>query len=336
MPTEASTATAEQGADQPPPLPAGADPGMPAITPATAVTAITQQVHANRLGILWMVVAMTAFTGNDALIKSIGQRVPTAQMVVVRGVMALTLILLVAWRMGALPRIADTFRGWVALRAAFEGVGTLLYLAALLHLPLANATAITLSSPAFLALLAALLLGERVDRLRWMAIGAGFVGVLLVIQPAAGGFNASAWLCLLATLVYSMRDLLTRKVPAGTPSILVTLATAGTVWLMAGGVLAIQGWQPMQWSDVGLLCLAAVFLSTGYHAVISATRHAEFSVVAPFRYTSLLWALIVGYLVWGDMPNALAWAGIALLLGAGLFMLHQQRSLVRRLPPQHR
>lgn len=324
---EARTATAEKDdAPVPQPMP----PQAQELQPAPAHAPALLRAQANRLGILWMVVAMTAFIGNDALIKSIGQRVPTAQMIVVRGVMAIALIVLVAWRMGALPRIADTARGWVMLRAGCEGVGTFLYLAALMQLPLANATAINLSSPLFLAVLAVLLLRERVDRLRWIAIGAGFLGVLLVIQPRADGFNASAWLCLLATLVYSLRDLLTRKIPAGTPSILVTLATAGVVWLMAGGVLAVQGWQPMQWRDVGLLALAAVFLSTGYHAVISATRHAEVSVVAPFRYTGLLWALILGYVVWGDIPNALAWAGIALLLGAGLFMLHQQRAVARR------
>ncbi len=294
----------------------------PALTPE-------RRAQANRAGILWMLLAVTAFICNDALIKSLGERLPTAQMIVVRGVMAISLILLVAWRLGALPRIADVARGWVLLRAACEGIGTFMYLAALYHLPLANATAINLSSPLFIALLAMLFLGERVDRARWLAIGAGFVGVLLVIQPSGSGFNAWAWLCLLSTVVYALRDLLTRKVPAGTPSILVTLATAGVVWLMAAGVLAVEGWQPMGWRDVGLLGVAAVCLATGYHAVISATRHAEVSVVAPFRYVSLFWALLIGYVVWGDVPNALAWFGIALLLAAGLFMLQQQRSQAR-------
>ncbi|MFP5460953.1 MAG: DMT family transporter [Gammaproteobacteria bacterium] len=288
-----------------------------------------RRAQANRVGILWMLLAVTAFICNDALIKSLGERLPTAQMIVVRGVMAITLILLVAWRMGALARIADVARGWVLLRAGCEGIGTFMYLAALYHLPLGNATAINLSSPLFIALLAVLFLGERVDRARWLAIGAGFVGVLLVIQPRADGFNFYAWLCLLSTLVYSMRDLLTRKIPEGTPSILVTLATAGVVWLMAGGVLAVEGWQPMGWGDVALLGLAAVCLATGYHSVISATRHAEISVVAPFRYVSLFWALLIGYLVWGDVPNGLAWAGIGLLLAAGLFMLRQQRTQAR-------
>ncbi len=288
-----------------------------------------RRARTNRVGILWMVVAMTAFICNDAVVKGVGQRLPAAQMIVVRGVIAISLILLAAWRMGALPRIADTMRGWVLLRAGCEGVGTFMYLAALFQLPLANATAINQSSPLFIAVLAMIFLGERVDRARWLAILTGFAGVLLVIQPRPDGFNVYAWLCLLATLVYSFRDLLTRRIAAGTPSILVTLTTASVVWLMAAAVMAVEGWTPMRWSELGLLALAAVFLATGYHAVISATRYAEVSVVAPFRYVGMLWALILGYVVWGDAPNALAWSGIGLLIGAGLVMLqasHRRRS----------
>jgi drug/metabolite transporter (DMT)-like permease len=273
-----------------------------------------------------MVLGMTAFIGNDALIKAVGERLPAAQMLVVRGVMAITLIVLVARHLGALARIRDILDRWVLLRASFEGLGTFLYLAALFHLPLGNVTAINQSSPLFVAVLAMLFLKERVGAGRWLAIATGFAGVLLVIQPGLAGFNGYAWLCLIATLIYAFRDLLTRKVPPATPSILITLATAGVVWLMAGGVLLVQGWTPMQARDVGLLAIASVLLSTGYYASIAAMRHAELSVVAPFRYVGLLWAVLLGWVVWGDIPNAPAWAGIALLIAAGLAMIRQQRA----------
>jgi drug/metabolite transporter (DMT)-like permease len=260
------------------------------------------------------------------MIKAVGERLPAAQMLVVRGVMAMLLIVLVARQLGALTRIRDVLDRWVLLRASFEGLGTFLYLAALFNLPLGNVTAINQSSPLFVAVLAMLFLKERVGTARWLAIGAGFTGVLLVIQPGLAGFNAYAWLCLIATLIYAFRDLLTRKVPPATPSILITLATAGVVWLMAGGVLIVQGWTPMQARDVGLLAIASVLLSTGYYASIAAMRHAELSVVAPFRYVGLLWAVLLGWVVWGDIPNALAWAGIALLIAAGLAMIRQQRA----------
>ncbi len=292
----------------------------------TAPTFTALAAHDNRRGILWMVGGMTAFLGNDAIIKSLSPRVPTAQMLVVRGLMAIVLIALVAHRMGVLARVGEIVRGWVAVRAGCEAIGTFLYLSALFGLPLANATAINQSSPLFIALLAMVLLHERVGRGRWFAIALGFAGVLLVIQPRPSEFNGHAWLCLLATFVYSLRDIFTRKIGAGTPSILITLATAATVALLALAVLAFQGWVPMAWRDVGLLALASALLSTGYYAMIAAVRHGELSVVAPFRYTGLIWALVLGYLVWGDVPNALAWSGIAMLIGAGLFLLQPRRS----------
>lgn len=275
-----------------------------------------------------MVLAMSAFIGNDTIMKGLGSRLPAAQLIVVRGVMAIGLIALVAWRMGALARVRDVLRGSVVLRALCEGLGTLLYLAALFHLPLANATAINLASPLFLAVLARLLLRERVDAMRWGLILIGFAGVLLVIQPRADGFNVYAWLALIATLIYAGRDLLVRRIPAATPSILVTLATAVGVWAMALVVLVFEGWTPMAWDDVGLLAVASVFLSTGYYAVIAALRRAEVSVAAPFRYVGLLWALVLGFVFWGDVPDPMAWAGIVLLLVSGLVMIHRQRAPV--------
>lgn len=294
-------------------------------TPAHAAADTAEQARSNRIGILWMVLAMTCFIANDALVKTVLARIPSAQMIVVRGCMAIALIMLVAWRMGALVRVSELFRGWVGVRAGCEGVGTFLYLAALYHLPLANATAIYMSSPLFIGILALFFLRERVDARRWVAIGLGFLGVMLVIQPQAEGFNLYAWLCLLSTLVYAGRDLLTRKIPVGTPSIVVTLATAAVVVGMAVVVLLFEGWTPMLWSDVGLLALAAGCLSTAYYSVIASVRRGEVSVVAPFRYVGLLWAVVLGYLIWGDVPNPLAWAGIGLLLCAGLYMISQQR-----------
>ena len=240
----------------------------------------------NRIGIAWMILGMSAFIGNDAIMKAVGERLPAAQMIVVRGAMAIALMLLVAARMGALDRIRDVARGWVLLRASCEGVGTVLYLAALFHLPLANITAINLSSPLFIVVLAKVFLQERVDLARWLAIALGFAGVLLVVQPATDGFNVYAWMCLLATLIYAFRDLLTRKISSATPSILVTLATAGVVWLMAAVVMAFQGWMPMQGRELGWLSLSSLLVSTGYYALIAAmptSKHQVHGAVEPGR-----------------------------------------------------
>ena len=147
----------------------------------------------------------------------------------------------------------------------------------------------------------------------------------MVIQPHLDHFNVYAWVSVLATMLFAFRDLLARKIPAATPSILVTLVTAAVVWSFAACVLLFQGWSAMTISDAGLLGVAAIFLSTAYYGVIAAMRNSELSVVAPFRYVGLLWALVIGYLFWGDVPNALAAGGIVLLIGAGYSMVREQR-----------
>jgi len=147
----------------------------------------------------------------------------------------------------------------------------------------------------------------------------------MVIQPSADGFNVYSLVCLLATLGHAIRDLLTRRIAPGTPSILITLATAASVTLLAGVLSVIDGWQAFGWLQLGTLALASIFLAGGYYWIIDAMRHGEVSLVAPFRYAGLLWALMLGWLIWGDIPNLLAWAGIGLLIGSGLYVLHRER-----------
>lgn len=280
---------------------------------------------ANRRGILSMTGAMAAFIVNDALVKYASQSMPTAQLICVRGVMASLLVLAVAHALGATARIGAIAQGAVALRAGVDAVATMLYLVSLFHLPIANATAINLASPLFITAFAVLFMSERVGWRRWLAIMVGFGGVLLVIQPRAEGFNVFALVCLLATVFHAARDLLTRRIDAGVPSILVTLATAVAVTLLSGVLSVFEGWRAFGLFELALLALASVFLAGGYYLIIDGMRHGEVSLVAPFRYTGLLWALGIGFIVWRDVPNTLAWAGIALLIGSGLYVLHRER-----------
>jgi len=283
------------------------------------------QRQANRRGIRLMLAAMGCLVVNDTLVKYTSQSLPVPQLIFVRGLFAIGFVLLAA-RAGAL-RLAPRRLGsrWVLVRAALDALGTLLYIVSLAHLPLGNATAIGMAAPLFITVLAVLWLKARVDAPRWFAVGAGFAGVLLVIQPRAEGFNAYAWLCLLATLMQALRDLVTLRVPRDVPSLGVTLATAVAVTLLAGLVALTGRWQPLDAAALALLVAAAAFLAAGYQLFVAATRAAEPAVVAPLRYSGLLMAVATGWLVWGDLPNALAWAGIALLLGAGFVLLRQDR-----------
>ena len=174
-----------------------------------------------------------------------------------------------------------------------------------------------------MAALAVVVLHERAGAARWAAIGAGFTGVLLVIQPRAEGFNAWALVCLSGTFFQAARELLTRRIDPTVPALLITLASALAVMLLAAVATLAQGWQPVSPVQLATLALAAALLATGYFFIVNCMRHGDMSVVAPFRYTGLLVAVLLGWLFWDEVPNALAWAGIAVLPGAGLFLLRE-------------
>jgi drug/metabolite transporter (DMT)-like permease len=193
----------------------------------------------------------------------------------------------------------------------------------LFHLPLATASAINMVTPLVIAAMAAWWLGERVSAWRWTIIGAGFGGVLLIIQPGVEGFNGWAWLCLAGTLLTASRDIITRRIAPEVPSIAITLATSVAVTLLAGSLMLLEGWKPLTLREWGLLVGAAAFLAAGYQLIIRATRSGDISAVAPFRYVCLLIAITLGWLIWGHVPNAMGWAGIALVIGAGLVLLRQ-------------
>lgn len=272
-----------------------------------------------------MIAAMTFFVLNDALVKRVSEDLPAGQLIFIRGVMASLLVGLVV-SLGRQPvSLRQLASGWVAGRALIDATASLLYLIALFNMPLGNAMAISMASPLFITLMAVWLLGERVDRLRWFAITAGFGGVLLVVKPTADGFNAWSLLALFATFLHAVRDFVTRRIPATVPSMMITLSTAVTVCLFAGLLSAFQGWKPMSLSSLALLAVASVLLASGYLTVIASVRTGELSSVAPFRYTGLLVGLIVGYLVWDEIPALSSWVGITLLIAAGLYLLRRER-----------
>ena len=283
-------------------------------------------MHAdNRRGILAMSLTMALFIANDALVKQVSATLPGPQLIFIRGLMATTLVLIMAQAMGHLKnwRLMLNKRLWV--RGSLDAAASLAYLTAVFHLPLANATAINLSSPLFITAFAIVFLKELVALQRGLLILLGFTGVLLVVQPSSEGFNVYAWLAVLATLLHAMRDTLTRGIGLHVPALLITLSTAVSVAVAAGGITLTQTWTPVDSLSLGLLFGASLFLSMAYYLLIVAMRSGEMSLVAPFRYSGLLFALLIGYVVWGDVPNLLGWAGIFLLAISGLLILRSER-----------
>lgn len=294
---------------------------------------ISAQTAANRRGTIAMVGAMTSFVINDAFVKYASQSLPGGQLIVLRGAFAIVFLFAMAWWMGFVrgpqARLRDLTHRSLITRALFDSMATLTFLTALFHLPLANATAINMAAPLCITLLSVIWLRERISALHWLIIAVGFVGVLLIVQPASEGFNGYSLVCLLSTVFVAFRDLYTRRIDAATPSIVITIGTAIAV-TTSGAVLSLfQKWQPVTLPQLAMLAAASVFLSSGYMLLIRAMRAGDVSVVVPFRYSGLLAAVAVGYGVWGEIPNALAWLGIALLVAAGLYVVISERARAR-------
>ncbi len=292
---------------------------------------------ANRRGIIDISVGMAFFIGNDALAKLASESLPGPQVMLVRGVFASLFVALVCAAMGAFKR--DTATGTLPIRhllnprllarASLDAIGTVVYLTALFRMPLGNATAINMATPLFIALMAMVFFKEQVGLARWLAIVAGFAGVLLIVQPTVAGYadGNSRWalVALGGTLLLSVRDLLTRVVPGTISSLLVTFSAVLAVPLLAGVLVLWQGWQPVTKLQLWQLAGAGAMLGAGFFQLVRALRVGEMSVVSPFRYTGLLYALLLGWLMWGDVPNTLAFTGIGLLAAAGLFMVRHAR-----------
>ena len=284
-------------------------------------------LHAdNRRGVLAISAGMAAFVANDTLVKYVSETLAASQLILLRGIMASALLFVVAHAMGATRHLVDLFDRRVMARAGLDALATVSYLVALFHIPLANATAINMATPLVVTVLAVVAFREQVTAARWLAIAAGCAGVLLIVQPRGTDFSGYALVCLVGTLFQAARDFVTRLIDTTIPSVLITLSTAMAVTLLAGVWSVTQEWQPVEPVQLGLLAAASVFLSAGYFWLTVAMRAGEMSLIAPFRYSGLVFALLLGYAVWGHVPNAWAWAGIALLLGAGLWLMRGPRA----------
>jgi drug/metabolite transporter (DMT)-like permease len=277
-------------------------------------------------GSLMMAVAMAGFSMNDATTKYLTAEMNFGQVMLVRGSISIVLVFALAWYQQALRPVSVLFKLPVALRVCGEIGGTATFLAAITHLPLANVSAIFQSLSLAITLGAALIFGEPVGWRRWLAIVAGFIGVLIVVRPGAEGFNQFTVLALISVAFCVIRDLATSRIPKDIPSVFVTLLTTFVVTIVGGFLIVpLGGWTPMSTKSMGFLLLAAVLVLIGYQCVIIALRAGEISAVAPFRYTQLLWAMGLGYLIFGDVPDGAMILGAAVIVGSGLYAFHRER-----------
>lgn len=285
----------------------------------------------NLKGSILMMAAMAGFTLNDTAMKYVTTTLPLYETIFLRGALTVLALWLIGLAQGGLrlrlSRADARVLGW---RTVGEILATVFFLTALMHMPIADLSAIMQSLPLAVTLAAALWFGERIGWRRMSAILAGFVGVMLIIRPGGDSFGIWAVLGVGSVLSVVLRDMATRRFSREVSSVSISFYAAVSVLILGAVMIPFDGWQTPTPAELGGTTLAALALIAGYLTVVMAMRVGEVAVVAPFRYTSLLWAVALGFLVFGDLPDSWTLAGAALVIASGVYAFYRERVLARR------
>ena len=279
----------------------------------------------NFRGAFLMVASMAAFVFNDTAVKLLGERLPLFQIMFLRGILTVMFV----------AGLCQYFRVWIltlsrqdwtvmAIRSLADIGASFLFLSALFQMPLANLTAILQFLPLIIALGAALFFNETLDWRRLSAIIFGFLGMGLIVRPGAEGFGLYSYYGVGAVFCVALRDLITRRLSNDVPSLLVTFFNSVGILLYSTIALLWTDWVPVSTEDVKLLFLAAGFVSFAYWLSVLVMRNGDISFVAPFRYSGLLWALLVGYWVFEHFPDGFTLLGAGIIIVSGLYMMWRE------------
>ena len=285
---------------------------------------------ANLRGIVSLLIAMALFIGSDTVVKLAGATTPVTEIMAVRGLMAAVLMGVVVVATVDVNRWNLMLRPMVALRATIEAVIATFFLISLPHLALGDITVIMQVTPFVLTVLSAMVLREAVGWRRWAAVAVGFVGVVLVAQPSAQGVNIYVVSALIVAVLVAVRDIVTRRLDSSIPTAAVTFATTMSVCLLGFAGAPLESWTPLSNDTLLLLAASAVLVSGANIFIIRAFRGVDVSVVSPFRYAAVVWAVLFGFLVWGDVPDPLAVVGTLIIVASGLYAMHRETRHLRR------
>jgi drug/metabolite transporter (DMT)-like permease len=280
--------------------------------------------------ILMMVAAAGILIVNDAIAKWLTERYPVGQVLAMRG--GLVVMLVYAWAVVSGRASALRVKSWPLhlARGGLMAVSTFLFVTSLWLLPIADAIAISFAGPIFATALAALILGEPVGWRRWSAVAVGFAGVVVMVRPTPEMFRMVALIPIVAAFVGALRDIVTRKLGTGGESTLMVLIVSTSIVAFAGLLTLPFGWVVPTPAELGLIALTSVLVAFAQGLMIESLRLGEVGLVGPFKYTSLLWALVLGLLVWGDVPGVWTLAGAALVVVSGLYIWHRETVVRRR------
>lgn len=277
----------------------------------------------NRRGIIALTAGTAAFTVNDTIMKAVMRELATGEVIFVRGVFAVLVLgaaLVVLRQVGTLRLALKPIVGW---RSLFDAASSCLFVISLAHMRIADVSAVLLTVPLILTAISVIVLGEQVGWRRWSAVAVGFLGVLLVVKPTPSAFDPWALVALASAVASASRDVITRRIGPGISSLAITFIGAGVVAVTGLLMMPAETWKVPTASELAWLALAACFLGLATFFVTLAFRNVDISVVAPFRYSLLLFALISGFLVFGELPDLWALTGAVLIVGSGLYVLHR-------------
>ena len=276
-----------------------------------------------------MILGGGALTVSDAATKWLTASFPIGEILFIRALVVSVVILVIAWRSGTFDGLRIGRVRNQATRALLAVCSTFLIVASLARLPLNEVIAILFVVPLFIAVMAPPLLGERVSVHRWLAVLIGFTGMLIMVRPGTDAFQFAALLPVAAALVAATRDIVTRRISAAETSTAILFYSTVALTLV-GLATAPFGWQPMEASDLAITAFTGLMFGLGHYFIIEAFRYGEATVVSPYRYANLIWAVLLGFLLWGEIPNVWVLAGTPLVVGSGLYILLHERS--RRAP----
>jgi len=284
-------------------------------------------------GIAAMLGAMAAFVLNDALVKLAAVAMPMGEVIFLRGIFTVVLCLaLLMWTESPL-----SFRHIASPRIVARGLmdvgSALTFLFALRNMPIADAYAILQFTPLGITAGAALFLGAKVGWRRWLATIVGLVGVMVIIKPGAGAFNTSSVLAIISIGFSVARDLITRGIGLNVPAMVIALASPILLTTVTALFSVFEPWRAPSLKGLAYVVGAGTLLLIGQLALIKAMRTGEIAVVAPFRYSIIVWSILVGLAIWHELPDLQTCLGIAIVFGAGLYTFLREQKLSRLARP---
>ncbi|NBR37817.1 MAG: DMT family transporter [Alphaproteobacteria bacterium] len=280
----------------------------------------------NTKGVIFMMVSMFGFVVNDSFMKSLFINYPLIEIIFLRALFCLLLLFIVMkFKRVSIGNYSRTSWNLMVLRGFAEVMATISFLYALKHLPLPNVTAIIQILPLTVTMAAALFLNESVGLRRWTAIIIGLIGVMIVIKPGTEGFSGYSFYAVLSVVFVTMREIVTRKLPAEVPAIMVTFMTALGVTIMSAVSLPFITLKAPDVSAVIFVCSAGIAIFFGYLFSIKAMRVGEISLVSQFRYTGMIWAILLGYVIFNDIPAPNTIIGVLIIVASGLYAFHRKR-----------